>query len=387
MSLELDEHREYLADEARVSAFSRAIAEAVRPGHVVLDLGSGTGILGLLACRAGAKRVYSIESGGMIEVARDLVRANGFQDRVVFVHGYSKHVDLPEPVDVIVSDQIGHFGFEAGVLDYFGDARRRFLKPSGVTVPRQIDLCLAAVECPDVWSHIDFWRSRPAGFDFSPARRIAANTGHPFHFQPDHLLSQPVTACSLDPTQPPLPSFRMEAALPVLRPGLLHGIGGWFHAQLSEHVTMTNSALADARINRRNAFFPIQEPAKVEKSDQVRVAMQIMPIDMMVSWSVEVWRDERSSSGNVIRTKKASSAHSILHGMLIAQDDLRRTRPDFVPQLSPRGLARLTVLTMCDGKRPLAEIEQEVLHRHPALFRTAGEAAAFVAEVVTRYAQ
>src|SRR5207249_237821 len=116
----LYEHRCYLADEARVSAFRQAIAQVVRPGDVVLDLGAGTGILGLLACRAGARQVYSIEQGGIIELARRLYEVNGFQDRVIFIKGLSTNVDLPEKVDVIFADQIG-FGPEFGLVDYFSD--------------------------------------------------------------------------------------------------------------------------------------------------------------------------------------------------------------------------------------------------------------------------
>ena len=70
MSQVLDEHRHYLADQARTAAYRQAISEVVRPGDVVLDLGEGTGLLGLLACQAGASRVYSIENGGVIELAR-----------------------------------------------------------------------------------------------------------------------------------------------------------------------------------------------------------------------------------------------------------------------------------------------------------------------------
>ena len=77
--------------------------------------------------------------------------------------------------------------------------------------------------------------------------------------------------------------------------------------------------------------------------------------------------------------------HSTLKGMLIAREDLRRTDPTSVPSLSPWGTARLTVLTLCDGKRPLAQIEQELFRRHPDLFPSHSNAATFVAEVVTRY--
>ena len=179
MSLVVDEHREYLSDQPRISAFSRAISEVVKPGDVVLDLGSGTGILGLLACRAGAKRVYSIDDGGMVGLARQICQANGLQDRVVFIKGLSTRVDLPEKVDVIVADQIGHFGFNAGLLEYFSDARERFLKPGGTMVPCGIELLAAPVESPAMWNQVEFWNNSPAGFDFSPARSLAANTGYP----------------------------------------------------------------------------------------------------------------------------------------------------------------------------------------------------------------
>src|SRR5688572_15264486 len=85
MSLVLDEHRELLADRHRVTAFSRAIAATVRPGDVVVDLASGTGILGLLACRAGAIRVYSLEIDGIAGLAREFAAANGYGDRITVV--------------------------------------------------------------------------------------------------------------------------------------------------------------------------------------------------------------------------------------------------------------------------------------------------------------
>ena len=121
MSLVLDEHRQYLADTARVSAFRQAIEEIVTPGDVVLDLGAGTGILGLMACRAGAKRVYAVDEGPIIGLAHEVAAANGFQDRITHVKGLSTRVELPERVDVVLADQIGRFGLESGILDYFGD--------------------------------------------------------------------------------------------------------------------------------------------------------------------------------------------------------------------------------------------------------------------------
>ncbi|PYN15463.1 MAG: hypothetical protein DME05_11745, partial [Candidatus Rokuibacteriota bacterium] len=197
MSLVLDEHRLYLADTARVSAFQRAIEEVVTPGDVVLDLGAGTGILGLMACRAGAKRVYAVDEGPIIGLAHEVAAANGCQDRITHVKGLSTRVELPERVDVVLADQIGRFGFESGILEYFGDARARFLKSAGVMVPSEIGLVVAPVECPDLFGQVEFWGRTPAGYDFRPALAIAANTGYPARFDPAHLLGAPARAISL----------------------------------------------------------------------------------------------------------------------------------------------------------------------------------------------
>lgn len=387
MSLEVDEHREYLSDHHRLSAFRSAIEEVVKPDHVVLDLGCGTGILGLLACRAGAKRVYAIDEGGMIELARAICGANGFQNRVQFIKDLSSHAELPERVDVVLADQIGQFGFEAGLFEYFGDARRRFLKPDGVTIPRHLDLYVCPIEFESMWTHVDFWSSAPAGFDFRPARSLAANTGYPVKFAPEHLLGVPEVVWSLDPSSYDGRPLSLRAQLHVTRPGTLHGIGGWFVAQLSPHVTMSNSPLVAQRINRRNVFFPLDRPIAVQKDDLVFVSMYILPTQVVVSWNVEVWRTDPHDPTHSKKTKLAQFSHSTLNGMLISREDLQRTKPTSVPTLNPWGRARLTVLTLCDGQRPLADIEQEVLRRHPNLFPSLSEAATFVAEVVTRYAQ
>lgn len=379
MSLIVDEHRQYLQDQVRLTAFRQAIRELVVPGSVVVDLGSGTGILGLLACEAGAKRVYSIEETGLIELAREICQANGFADQIRFIKELSTHVDLPEPADVILADQIGHFGFEAGLFDYFSDARRRFLKPNGVTIPQRIAFCLAPVEHELLWEQVEFWNRSPMGLDVRPARAIAANTGYPVKLTTEQLLGPSVEALSVDPSRSGSQPLHFTCRLPVTRTGTLHGVGCWFVAQLSPSVTMSNSPLSEQRIDRRNVFFPLDRPVAVQTGDSVTVTMHILPTQIAVTWTVEIYKNGASATDPVRFT------HSTLKGMLISREDLQRTHPAFVPTLSPWGVARLTVLTLCNGERPLAHIEQELLGRHPDLFPSLSHAATFVAEVVTRY--
>ena len=382
MSLILDDHRAYLSDEVRLVCFRKAIREVVQPGDIVVDLGSGTGVLGLYACQAGAARVYSIDQGSILGIAQQLCRANGFEDRVSFLKRSSLQAELPEKVDVVVADQMGPFGFEAGILEYFCDAQQRFLKSNGKMIPAGIDLWVAPVEIPELYENVEFWNNRPANLDCRGVRAIAVNTGYTTTFEPKHLLSEPAQLASLDLTTSTADGFKARSSHTITKSGQIHGIGGWFSAQLSPDVRMTNSPVAGDRINRRNAFFPVDQPVEVAAGDRVLVTMDIVPTEDLVTWRVEVLR-----SGDTDFILKATFEQSTFKGMLLCKDDMRRSKPTFVPKLTSWGEARLSVLTLCDGHREIAEIEKELYRRHRTLFRSPAEAATFVAEVVTRYSQ
>lgn len=376
MSLVVDEHREYLKDAVRVDAFRTAILERVRPGDVIVDLGAGTGILGLLACEAGAARVYAIESTGMIEVAQAIARANGHHDKIVPVQRLSTQAELPEPADGIVCDQIGQFGFEAGLFETLADARR-FLKPGGWTLPQQVAMEAAPVEDAEIRARIDFWNEPVAGLDFTAARPWAANTGYPKHLDERQFLGPAATVAQRELLHAPGERIAIAATLKIDRAGRLDGIGGWFRARLSPSVELTNAPHAARRLTRRNVVLPLAAAVDVEAGDTVALRLQIMPADLVVSWRGEV------------RTRAGATpfSQSTWGGMLVTRAELRRLDPGNVPKLTARGLARRTVLDLCDRRRTLAEIEREVWERHRDLFKSSEEASVFVAEVVSRYTE
>lgn len=379
MSLIIDEHRQYLADASRTSSYRAAITQVVRPGDVVVDLGSGTGILGLLACAAGASRVYAIDAGGMAEPARAIARANGFGNRVTVIDGWSRHVELPERADVLVTDQVGHFGFEAGIVPNTNHARRCLLKPAARLVPSHIDLWVAPIEAPEVDDAIDFWSRRPAGFDMSPLHDMAANSGYPREILPGELLGTAVRGGSMDLADDNR-LVVVSAESRIERAGTLSGIGGWFSATLAPGVTMSNSPLAADRIGRRCVVLPIARPTAVAPGDRVKTVIRILPDDVLVSWIVELFRGDASVPADRF-------SHTTLRGMLIEPEKLRRTHPEYVPSLNARGEARRSVLELCDGRRTIDEIEQATYDRHRPIFRDRVEASVFVAEVTVGYSR
>jgi predicted RNA methylase len=127
--------QECLYDEVRVKHFQKAISNTVSDGDIVVDAGSGTGLLGMLAARAGAKKVYCIEiEENYVEIIRENARRNGMQDIIVAMHGDATRCDLPQDVDVITSEVISAGFFYEPQLQILNNLRR-FLKPDGATVP------------------------------------------------------------------------------------------------------------------------------------------------------------------------------------------------------------------------------------------------------------
>src|SRR5207244_7491280 len=156
---------EMMADSIRTKAYADALQWCVKPGCTVLDIGTGAGIFAMLACRLGARRVYAIEPDDVILLAHEIASANGYADRIDFIHGVSNKINLPEQVDVIVSDLRGVLPLFDHHLPSIIDARRRFLAPGGTLIPQQDVLRAAVVDASDVYSsYVAPWNGN--GFDW-----------------------------------------------------------------------------------------------------------------------------------------------------------------------------------------------------------------------------
>ena len=133
------EHARMLHDDRRTGDYLAALAAAVRPGDVVLDIGTGSGVLAVAAARAGARRVYAVEASDIAEVAGRVFAANGVTDTVTLVPGWSRQIELPEPADLLVAEIIGNEPLEEEILETTLDARRRLLKPDARLDPAPAD--------------------------------------------------------------------------------------------------------------------------------------------------------------------------------------------------------------------------------------------------------
>lgn len=140
-------HIDMLNDKSRTRAYQKAIRDLVKPGDRVLDIGTGTGVLAMTAIQAGAARVYALEANpATAEIARQCIKQNGLSDRIEVVEGWSTSIELPERVDLIVSEMFGNDPFDEDILLIYADAIKRFARPDAKVIPQGFDLCCAPLE-------------------------------------------------------------------------------------------------------------------------------------------------------------------------------------------------------------------------------------------------
>jgi precorrin-6B methylase 2 len=169
------EHARMLHDRRRTSDYIAALRDAVRADDVVLDIGTGSGVLAVAAARAGARHVYAVEASDIADVAERVFAANGVQDRVTLIRGWSRQLALPEPADVLVAELIGNEPFEEEILETTLDARRRLLKPDARLIPWALELSAQPLCIPDAEARqrtigptaVERWRQL-YGIEFQP---------------------------------------------------------------------------------------------------------------------------------------------------------------------------------------------------------------------------
>ncbi len=371
----LPEHLNYVADSVRIERFTAAVAAAVNQGDSVADLGCGSGILGLLCYKAGASTVVAIDSTRMIDVAREVFSRSGIGENSLLIRDHSLRVVLPEPVDLVICDHVGYFGFDYGIIQMLEDARKRFLRPGGSLIPAGIQLQLGAVESETAWVMSHGWEAEGIPPQFHWLSSHTVNEKYGLKLASESILGPQAVIGYIDLYVDQPDFFSWTAELPIERDGVVHGLAGWFDCKLAEGVWMTNSPMAKDSIDRPQAFLPIDEAVQVRDGDVIKATVMARPSEHLIAWVVEF-----PASGQRF-------SHSTWQGMIMTSEDLIRAQPDRVLRMSREGQARMTVLQYCDGQRSARDIEHLVLSDHPDLFPSLQEISRFVMQVLGRDAE
>jgi hypothetical protein len=269
-------HIAMLEDPVRKAAFQQAVRETVREGDVVLDLGTGSGILAITAAQAGARKIYAVEPAGMVHLAQQIAERNGVADRIEFIRGWSSQLELPEQADVLLTDIVGNEALDMRIWETVQDVRRRLMKDSPRLVPGRLTSFATLTRIPDkvldkhrvTQHHLARWKEM-FGIDFGPMAESESRRSIGFYERPETVqtwdfLSNPSELYQVDLQQDMTGPLERRCALTADRTGEANGVVVHFEAQLGPNTTLSTAPwLGCARSHWYTAVWALPEPVKV----------------------------------------------------------------------------------------------------------------------------
>lgn len=265
-------HFRMMNDRARNQAYQAAIAAAVHPGDVVLDIGTGGGITAMMCARAGAAHVYSCEHDPFLAaLGRKIIERNELDDRITVLARSSRDLavgaGLPSPADVLVAEifDCGLLGESA--LATLADAAERLLTPGGTLVPSGARIYGQLVESETLHelNHVD----RVAGFDVSPFNVVESREyfASYLNWYPHRLLSEPFEIFDFSFGSQSVPAER-RLRVPVIHSGRCHAIVMWFLLDLGPDLTLSSGPW-DPLTHWRQAVQTLRIPVALSAGDTI----------------------------------------------------------------------------------------------------------------------
>lgn len=269
----IEYHRTLLEDEGRTNAFRDAIARAVDPSDVVLDIGCGSGILSFFACQSGASKVYAIDRGGMAGVAQYLARHLGFDDRIVVLRDESTNVELPERADVLISETLGVLGLDENMLGSVIDARARLLHPGAAIVPHSVTVEVVPIEMPKLHAkHVGWWGQPRFGLDLRPMRGFASNSILFVNIVEEAHVAEAASIIDIDLAAAQSTFVEGRAQFVARRHCTIHGFGVWFTSHLARNITINNREPGATHWGQ--AFLPLELPIRLKRGAHIDLRLE-----------------------------------------------------------------------------------------------------------------
>lgn len=370
----IQHYRTMADDPVRLAIFQRAIAEAVRPGDTVVDIGCGLGTFTVFACQAGAGRVYAVEDAPILEIAEEVIRKNGYADRVRFLGGISTRIEAPERARVVIFEDYITTLLSPALVRTVQDLVARWLEPGGALLPSQARVWLAPVEDAQGYHGIDrfsFTHDRVFGVDLGPTRRRVFSSVHQRTLPPAALMAQPSLARAYDLSRLDGAGFSFASEVRAERDGTLHGLLSWFELEVGPSWLGTGP-LSPPSAWQQN-LFPFEQPLSVHVGASIALSLEAAPFGDSL-----IWRWSAQAEG-------AQASANSLEGTPLRADLLAQGRAEHVP---PRRLeleVDAFLLGAIDGRLTVRELAERLKARFPERFPTADEAERRLAASLARY--
>jgi type II protein arginine methyltransferase len=278
-------HFPMMNDEIRNAAYDAAIRGAVRPGMHVLDIGTGAGLLAMMAARAGAGHVTTCEMVGIVaEKAREIIALNGLAHRITVIGRKSTDLvvgrDLPRRADLLVSEILSSEVVGEHVVPSMRHAFAELLAPGARSIPCRAEAIAALVGGEGLARH-EVAGICAGGFDVTPFNDfLAPLAAIDLATQDFALLSEPQSVLAVEfPPRPGADSApgHLPVAFTATAPGCAIGIAQWIRVELDAGTVFTNDPRRDtggAPSGWQHMLYTFERPLEVRPGVVVRVVVE-----------------------------------------------------------------------------------------------------------------
>lgn len=278
--MRIEYHRTLINDRVRVAAFHAALKKAIKPGvSTVADIGAGTGLIGVLAARLGAKTVYLYEAAEVAGVAAEILKRNRVRNAELFPC-HSTEFDDPPRADIVVSETLGNYALEEDIVETMADAAKRHLAAGGVLIPSRIAQFAAPVIAPRIDAELRAWDRATEGLgvevNLAPAKALSLNNIYVRTISPGELLSGVGGAVEWDRIElgaDKRSNRKGEAVWTVSNPSTIYGFALWWTADLVPGVAISTGPDAPPT-HWEQLYLPLMEPIATERGERVSLAIK-----------------------------------------------------------------------------------------------------------------
>ena len=257
-------HTMMLNDEYRNSTIELAIKEAIFPGCSVLDIGTGTGLLAMMAARAGARKVTACETvRPLAQIAESIIAQNGLKEKITVLQTNSRNLtigrELPSRVDLILAEIVDTGLLGENILATMNDACGRLLKKEGKIIPQGATVYAFPIESLEISQERQV--NMAAGFNISQFNQLIPKIYlqtrlNNYEWRP---LSQPLKIFDFDFTKPIPETQEIKISLFPTGEGIAYAIAFWFELKLNPKITLSTSPL-EKTTHWQQAVYSITPP-------------------------------------------------------------------------------------------------------------------------------
>ena len=276
-------HFEMLADTERNDAYQKAIEKVVTKESIILDIGTGSGLLSMMAARAGATQITACEMHEeLAKTAKEIVKLNGFEKEINVLNKKSNFLrvgeDLPSKVNLIISEILDVGGLGEGVIPSIRHACHQLATEDVKLIPSRINLFGQLIEIPS--------RSMVApirkisGFDLSPFETFRVPdtylrvnlSGEKYRPLSPVIPLLDIDFYNLPPIYPSDQAHKIPFELSINENGMAQAFVFWFDLYLDEEIVVSSKVNGELE-HWGQALFCFPNPKEVTKGEKLKITM------------------------------------------------------------------------------------------------------------------